>query len=110
MAACAHEHAERWLNRPALYINVEALLADPHRAAAQLGRALGVAPAALARRAPRRRLLGGKLAELAERLTGRESTEVRVLYPKNWANPDEPAAVNARCSDLHAELARRSLV
>jgi hypothetical protein len=108
--ACAREHAERWLGREAAFVNVEALLADPHRGAAQLGAFLGAEPAPLARRVPRRRLFQGSVAEMVERLTGRESTEVQVHYHKEWAHPDEPASVNARFADVYGDLASRSLV
>jgi hypothetical protein len=108
--ACARRHGEGWLERDAMFLNVEALMADPNRAAARLGEALGVAPTELARRLPRRRLFHGKLAEVAERLTGRESTEVQIMYPKSWADADEPDHINARFTDLHAEMAARSIV
>ena len=57
-----------------------------------------------------RRLFHGKLAEAVERFTGRESTEVQILYPKDWADAAEPDHVNARFADLHAEMAARSIV
>jgi hypothetical protein len=107
---CARQHAEAWLERPTTFVNVESLLTDPHRAAAQLGETLGERPAPLARRLPRRRLFQGKLAEAVERFTGRESTEVQVFYEKDWADPDEPDHVNARFADLHAAMAARSIV
>jgi hypothetical protein len=108
--ACARRHGESWLQRDAVFVNVEALMADPHRAAARLGEALGVEPTQLARRLPRRRLFHGKLAEAVERFTGRESTEVQILFPKDWADASEPDHINARFADLHAEMAARSIV
>jgi hypothetical protein len=108
--ACARQHGEAWLDRPAVFVDVDALIVDPHRAAAQLGWALGIAPAPLARRMPRQRIFTGRWSEAMERLTGRESTEVQIAYPKAWAHPGEPEAVNARFADLYADMAARSIV
>lgn len=107
---CAHLHGERWMGRQPVFLNIDSLLADPNRAAAELGAVLGAAPAPLARRLPHRRIFYGKLAEAVERLRGRESTEVQVTYEKTWAHPDEADAVDARFADLHRELAGRSII
>jgi hypothetical protein len=106
----AHIHGERWLPRDPVFLDIEALIGDPNRAAEKLGDVLGVDPAPLTRRLPRRRIFNGKMAEVIERLAGRESTEVKVSFEKGWADPEEPVAIDERFEALRADLVARSIV
>ena len=101
---CALLHGQAWLDRRARFLDVDALIAQPERAARRLGRLLGLEPAPLQRRLPRRRRFYGKLAEAFQRLTGRESTEVRIHRRRAWSSPQESAAVDERFADLHARM------
>jgi len=108
--ASAFMHGERWIPRDPVFLDVEALIARPDLAADRLSGVLGVAPAPLQRRLPHRRVFYGKLAEAVERLTGRESTEVQIVFEKDWSDPDEPAQIDARFAGLHRDLTARSLI
>jgi hypothetical protein len=107
---CALRHGERWIPRDPVFLDVDALLAQPDQAAERLGGVLGVSPAPLQRRLPHRRVFQGKWAEAVERLTGRESTEVQIHFEKDWSDPDEPAQIDARFEGLHRDLSARSLI
>jgi hypothetical protein len=106
----AHVHGERWLPRDPVFLDIEALIGNPELAAQKLGDVLGVDPAPITRRLPRRRIFNGKMAEAVERLTGRESTEVKVSFEKHWADPDEAASIDEHFEALHANLVARSIV
>jgi hypothetical protein len=103
-------HGEQWMKREPVFLDVEAMIAEPERAARKLGEVLGMEPAPLARRLPHRRVFYGKMAEAVERLRGRESTEVKVAFEKQWTDPDEAASIDEAFSDLHADLSARSLI
>lgn len=108
--ACLRRHAERWIGREPGFVDVDRLRADPETSVGRLADWLGEAAAARRRPLPRHKALDGKLAELVQRLTGRESTEVKIPRRLEWSNPDEAAAIDARFADLYAELAARSVV
>jgi hypothetical protein len=106
----ARQHGEHWMRRDPVFLDVEALIADPDAAAAKLGKVLDLSPAPLERRLPHRRIFYGKAAEFVQRLTGRESTEVKAPFAKDWADPEEPEKIDAKFADLHRDLSARSLI
>ena len=108
--ACAHRHAERWMERNPVFLDVDALIARPDHAAEKLADVMGVTAAPLERRLPHRRIFHGKLAEAVQRLTGRESTEVRVPFQRDWSNSEEPARIDGKFAPLYRDLSGRSVI
>ncbi len=104
---CLREHAQSWLERPAHFLDCDRLLGDPETASARLAPLLNETPAPLKRRLPGKKIYQGKLGELMERLTGRQSTEVVIPYQLRWQDKAEQDAVDSRFADLYAELSTR---
>jgi hypothetical protein len=90
-------------------LDVERLVADPSAAARELSSRIHATPGQLIRRLPRRKRLRGKASEAYERLTGRESTEVRIFHKLHWNSAGERASVDAQFQDVYAELSQRAL-
>ena len=107
--ACARQHGESWLGCNATFLDVDALIAEPERGAESLAGALGLPAAPLARRLPRRKRFHGKLAEAVQRLTGRESTEVKVHRRTPAPDPGEARFIDEAFADIYDEMTARSL-
>jgi hypothetical protein len=106
---CVTEHGLHWLHRDAIFLDIDRLISNPNEACEVLAECLGEKSIEVKRRLPRQKRLYGKYSELYERLTGRESTEVKVMHKKQWKNIDEELAVSNHFSALYAELSKRSI-
>lgn len=99
-------HAQTWLDRGAVFIDMDAFLSDPEGGCAALSRVLGERSRPLSRRLPWQKLRGGALAEALERMRGRESTAVRVpRLPRPC--PQEAARIDEDMAQVYGRLMSR---
>ena len=109
VADVARLHAEHWLDHDIHCIDTDRLVEDPDLAAQRLAAVLDETQAPLTKRLPRHKWFSGRLGELAERLTGRESSEMKNTYRLQWRNAEEPASIDREFAGLHAALSRRRI-
>jgi len=114
VADCVTYHAKTWLQNTAqrtIFLNIDNLIRDPIRAAAALEAQLDEPAVELDRRLPHsKRWKGGKISELYERMTGRESTAV-VVYRSavSWHGEAERRQIDRRFEDIWAALQSRQI-
>jgi hypothetical protein len=106
---CVELHAEKWLQPDVHFIDTERLTQQPDIACSRLADLFNEKPVERTQRLPRRKWCGGRLGELAERLTGRESSEIRVNYDIPWQCAEEKAAVDEQFAALYSELSARRI-
>ena len=109
VAQSIRHHAESWMKRDAHFFDCDLVREDPETASTRLSALLRQVPANIRRRLPRRKVHPGKIGELIERLSGRQSTEVLIRYKLHWQSRDERLFVENEFSDLHAELVKRRI-
>jgi hypothetical protein len=107
---CAKMHAENWLSFKAAVLNIDRLIRHPRASVASLSALLGEPAVELNRPLPRKKGLGGgKLAELAVRLTGRESTNVDIRPKLVWKNEAERRYVDEEFCKVYSILDERKI-
>lgn len=114
VADCVTLHAEEWLansSHKTIFLNVDNLIRDPNRAVSVLEATLDEPATPLERRLPRpKRWRGGKISELCERLTGRESTALVVYrHPISWGNEIEQRQIDDRFKKIFTALERQQI-
>lgn len=106
---CIELHADTWLQLGAHFIDVDRLAADPEATCRRLAQLFDEPACAIGRRLPRRKRLAGRAGELVERLTGRESTELRVTYNIPWQGSHECEEIDRQFAPLYSALSQRRI-